>query len=102
MLLMIDNYDSFTYNLVQYLQELGEEVVVHRNDEISVSEITDLRPARIVLKGDIPSPIAPPSGCVFRTRCPHAIARCAQTVPRSESIGPDHSVACLRHRELQI
>ncbi len=36
MLLMIDNYDSFTYNLVQYLQELGEEVVVHRNDQITV------------------------------------------------------------------
>jgi anthranilate synthase component 2 len=56
MLLMIDNYDSFTYNLVQYLQELGEEVVVHRNDEITVSEITDLRPARIVLS---PGPCSP-------------------------------------------
>ena len=39
MLLMIDNYDSFTYNLVQYLGELGEEVIVRRNDEISLEEI---------------------------------------------------------------
>jgi anthranilate synthase component 2 len=56
MLLMIDNYDSFTYNLVQYLQELGEDVRVHRNDAITVSEITDLRPDRIVLS---PGPCSP-------------------------------------------
>ena len=41
MLLMIDNYDSFTYNVVQYLQELGEEVQVHRNDEITDAAIRD-------------------------------------------------------------
>ena len=40
--------------------------------------------AHVPLKGDIPSPIAPPSGCVFRTRCPHAIEACAQTVPALE------------------
>ena len=70
---------------------------------ISTSPVPSLapRPARMVLKGDIPSPISPPSGCVFRTRCPHALPKCAQTVPRPESIGPFHSVACLRHRELQ-
>jgi oligopeptide/dipeptide ABC transporter ATP-binding protein len=69
---------------------------------ISTSPVPSLaeRPPRIVLKGDIPSPIAPPSGCVFRTRCPHALPECAQTVPRPESVGPDHSVACLRHGEL--
>ena len=44
MLLMIDNYDSFTYNLVQYFAELGEDVVVHRNDEISVEQIANLNP----------------------------------------------------------
>jgi anthranilate synthase/aminodeoxychorismate synthase-like glutamine amidotransferase len=49
MLLMIDNYDSFTYNLVQYLGELGEEVKVYRNDKISVAGIKRLRPARIVI-----------------------------------------------------
>jgi len=46
---MIDNYDSFTYNLVQYLSELGEKVVVYRNDQISVSDIRRLKPKRIVI-----------------------------------------------------
>jgi anthranilate synthase component 2 len=56
MLLMIDNYDSFTYNLVQYLGELGEDVKVIRNDELSVDEIERLAPARIVLS---PGPCTP-------------------------------------------
>ena len=49
MLLMIDNYDSFTYNLVQYFGELKQEVVVYRNDEISLDEIAVLKPAQIVI-----------------------------------------------------
>ena len=49
MLLIIDNYDSFTYNLVQYLGELGAEIVVRRNDAIGVAEIGDLAPSAIVL-----------------------------------------------------
>jgi anthranilate synthase component 2 len=56
MLLMIDNYDSFTYNLVQYLGELGEEVRVFRNDQITLEEIEGLRPARIVVS---PGPCSP-------------------------------------------
>jgi len=56
MLLMIDNYDSFTYNLVQYLGELGEEVKVARNDEITLAQIDALRPARIVIS---PGPCTP-------------------------------------------
>ena len=56
MLLMIDNYDSFTYNLVQYLGELGEEVRVVRNDEITVKEIAAMKPARIVVS---PGPCSP-------------------------------------------
>ena len=56
MLLMIDNYDSFTYNLVQYLGELGEEVKVARNDEIALDEIERLSPARIVIS---PGPCTP-------------------------------------------
>jgi len=49
MIVMIDNYDSFTYNLVQYLGELGEDVRVMRNDELSVEQIRKLNPARIVI-----------------------------------------------------
>src|SRR5881392_2180507 len=56
MLLMIDNYDSFTYNLVQYLGELGEEVVVRRNDEIALEDVERLRPDRIVIS---PGPCTP-------------------------------------------
>jgi anthranilate synthase/aminodeoxychorismate synthase-like glutamine amidotransferase len=56
MLLMIDNYDSFTYNLVQYLGELGEDVRVYRNDKITVQQIEDLRPDRIVIS---PGPCTP-------------------------------------------
>ena len=56
MLLMIDNYDSFTYNLVQYLGELGEDVRVYRNDKITVKEIEQLRPKRIVIS---PGPCTP-------------------------------------------
>ena len=47
--LVIDNYDSFTYNLVQYLGELGEDVVVRRNDEITLPEIAPLHPVAVVL-----------------------------------------------------
>lgn len=56
MLLMIDNYDSFTYNLVQYLGELGEDVRVYRNDALSVAEVAALKPDRIVIS---PGPCTP-------------------------------------------
>jgi len=56
MLLMIDNYDSFTYNLVQYFGELGEDVVVYRNDKISIQEIEALKPRRLVIS---PGPCTP-------------------------------------------
>lgn len=56
MLLLIDNYDSFTYNLFQYLSELGEEVVVTRNDKISLAEIDRMKPQRIVIS---PGPSTP-------------------------------------------
>jgi len=50
----------------------------------------------VPLKGDIPSPMAPPSGCVFRTRCPHAIEACAQTVPTLDEYSPGRFTACIR------
>lgn len=56
MLLMIDNYDSFTYNLVQYFGELGEEVIVFRNDEITIKEMDQLKPEMIVIS---PGPCSP-------------------------------------------
>src|SRR5688500_9140627 len=56
MLLVIDNYDSFTYNLVQYLGELGAVIEVRRNDEITVDEIGDMQPDAMVLS---PAPCAP-------------------------------------------
>ncbi|KPQ29893.1 MAG: anthranilate synthase component II [Marinobacter excellens HL-55] len=56
MLLMIDNYDSFTYNVVQYLAELGADVQVYRNDEISIEQIEALKPERLVVS---PGPCTP-------------------------------------------
>ncbi|WP_078543181.1 aminodeoxychorismate/anthranilate synthase component II [Litchfieldia alkalitelluris] len=56
MILMIDNYDSFTFNLVQYLGELGQELVVKRNDEISVKEIEELNPEFLMIS---PGPCSP-------------------------------------------
>lgn len=56
MLLMIDNYDSFTYNLVQYFGELGEDVQTYRNDEITLEKITQLKPDRICIS---PGPCTP-------------------------------------------
>jgi anthranilate synthase component 2 len=56
MLLMIDNYDSFTYNLVQYLGELGQEVLVYRNDEIDLAKVAALNPDHIVIS---PGPCTP-------------------------------------------
>ncbi len=56
MLLMIDNYDSFTFNIVQYLGQLGEDVQVHRNDRITLDEIEELQPDRLVVS---PGPCSP-------------------------------------------
>ena len=56
MVFVLDNYDSFTYNLVQYMGELGAEMVIRRNDELTVEQIDDLNPERIVLS---PGPCTP-------------------------------------------
>ena len=55
-----------------------------------------LRRERIILKGDLPSPLSPPKGCAFRTRCPYAVEACASSVPPLHSVGPDHLAACIR------
>lgn len=74
MLLMVDNYDSFTYNLVQYLAELGAELRVIRNDELSVAEILALNPAGVVIS---PGPGRPEGAGV----CLELISAVASTVP---------------------
>lgn len=74
MLLMIDNYDSFTYNLVQYFGELGEEVVVYRNDEITLEQIAALKPDRLVIS---PGPCTPTEAGISIP----AIARFAGEIP---------------------
>lgn len=74
MLLMIDNYDSFTFNLVQYFGELGETVRVHRNDEITLDEIEAMKPDRLVLS---PGPCSPAEAGV----CVPAIKRFAGRLP---------------------
>lgn len=56
MLLVIDNYDSFTYNLVQYIGELGQDIKVYRNNKISIAEVEELKPERIVIS---PGPCTP-------------------------------------------
>jgi anthranilate synthase/aminodeoxychorismate synthase-like glutamine amidotransferase len=74
MILMIDNYDSFTYNLVQYIGQLGEEVAVHRNDKISLDEIQALKPAAIVIS---PGPCTPKEAGI----CIEVIRRFGATIP---------------------
>ena len=74
MLLMIDNYDSFTYNLVQYFGELGQEVRVFRNDEITVQGIAELKPQRLVLS---PGPCSPAEAGI----CIEAIRHFAGKLP---------------------
>ncbi len=55
-----------------------------------------IRREQVLLKGEIPSPVNPPSGCVFRTRCPYALPDCARVVPKLEEVAPGHAKACIR------
>ena len=66
--------------------------------EIGGKKFEDERPT---LEGDIPSPVNPPSGCTFHTRCPMACERCSQQVPQLHEVAPGHLVSCIRTEELQ-
>ncbi|MFA4016349.1 MAG: hypothetical protein RUDDFDWM_001452 [Candidatus Fervidibacterota bacterium] len=74
MMLMIDNYDSFTYNLVQYLGELGAEVVVYRNDMITIEQIEDMKPTHILIS---PGPRTPQEAGI----CVEVIRRFSGRIP---------------------
>ena len=90
MVFVLDNYDSFTYNLVQYMGELGAEVVVKRNDELTPEEIVALRPQRIVLS---PGPCTPQEAGVLIPLIRHLA-----TLPAAEQI-PTLGV-CLGHQAI--
>ena len=85
MLLMIDNYDSFTYNVVQYLGELGADVVVRRNDAVAVADVERLAPEKIVIS---PGPCTP--------------AEAGISVPLVEALGPKLPILgiCLGHQSI--
>lgn len=86
MLLLIDNYDSFTWNLVHYFRELGQEVQVHRNDALSVDEALALRPAGIVLS---------PGPCT-----PNEAGICLDLIPAAAQAGVPLLGVCLGHQAI--
>lgn len=71
---------------------------------LSASPVPDpnARRRRVLLQGDIPSPLNPPSGCVFRTRCPFAVPACADIIPPLDSVGLDHEAACIRKDDPEV
>ncbi|HLI04065.1 MAG TPA: aminodeoxychorismate/anthranilate synthase component II [Terracidiphilus sp.] len=78
MVFVLDNYDSFTYNLVQYLGELGAEVVVRRNDEVTPEQVEAMKPERILLS---PGPCTPQQAGVLVPLIRHMAQRAARPVP---------------------
>ena len=74
MYILIDNYDSFTYNLYHYLTDLGVDVAVHRNDQISVDDVTELKPEGIIIS---PGPCTPNEAGI----CLELIERCGANIP---------------------
>jgi oligopeptide transport system ATP-binding protein len=86
---LADGKDIYADPLMPYTRALISAVPVP-------DPVIEAKRERIILKGDVPSPIDPPSGCRFRTRCPYAIDRCAQVVPSLVEIKPRHTAACIR------
>jgi len=67
---------------------------------VSAARLGEAQTKRILLAGDPPSPVNPPSGCAFHPRCRHAIAECSRTTPQLEEFGPGRDAACIRVREI--
>lgn len=94
--------------IVMYLGRVMEEAPAHSlyarprhpYSKALLSAAPEISPERksdrIILEGDLPSPIDPPSGCVFRTRCQHAIPECAAAIPALKEVAPGHRTACIR------
>ena len=87
------------------VMEIGPTAAICRNPKHPYTEALlsavpspapESRRKRIVLVGDVPNPVNPPSGCVFRTRCPYAIGDCAKKTPEFRKVGPGHYTACIR------
>ena len=92
MVFVLDNYDSFTYNLVQYLGELGAEVVVRRNDELSPKDIEAMRPERILIS---PGPCTPQDAGISIDLIKHFARRAQEGGPRVPILG-----VCLGHQAI--
>jgi len=92
MVFVLDNYDSFTYNLVQYMGELGAEMLVRRNDELTPSEVEALKPARILIS---PGPCTPQDAGISIALVQHFARLAEEGGPRVPILG-----VCLGHQAI--